>query len=67
MDSVRPYDAREYGHEAGFVIEQYRHWNFEDEESWAIPAWDEMGFADLSRVFPTIKAAQAAINSAFGI
>jgi hypothetical protein len=61
MTNIRATPASEYDLGEGFVIEQCRHWNFNDEPSWAIPAWEEMGCDHLSGVFPTRSAAEAAI------
>ena len=63
MATIRIEDAKEYGFLDGFVIEQFRQWNGDEHESWAIPAWEEMGFADLDGVFPTQAAAKAAMAS----
>lgn len=62
--AVRIAPASEYDLGDGFVIEQKRHWNFDAEESWAIPAWEEMGFGDLAGKFPTHASARRALSSA---
>lgn len=36
------------------------------EDHWIVPAWEECGLADLAGVFPTIKAAHAAISKLSG-
>ena len=60
--TIRVEDAKEYGYASGFVIEQRRHWNGDDRETWAIPAWEEMGCGDFAGIFPTREAAQAALD-----
>lgn len=62
--SIRIASAHEYDLGDGFVIEQKRHWNFAAEESWGIPAWEEMGYGDLSGTFPTHAAARRALSCA---
>lgn len=62
-ETIRVESATEYGYESGFVIEQYRYWNFEDHKSWCIAPWEEMGLGDLEGVFPTRAAAEAALAS----
>ncbi len=62
-ETVRIESAKEYGYEFGFVVEQLRYWNGDDRQTWAIPAWEEMGLGGLGGVFPTRHAAQAALNS----
>lgn len=61
--TVRIESATEYGHDAGFVIEQFRHWNFDSRESWGIPDWEEMGLGDLEGVFATRGEAEKALAS----
>jgi hypothetical protein len=52
--------ATEYGEDAGFVIERYS-----PSHGWCIPAWEEMGLADLEGVFPTREKAQQALSDSF--
>lgn len=61
--TVRIEDAKEYGYDAGFVIEQFRYWNFEDHKSWCIPAWEEMGLGSLEGVFASRDEAENALSS----
>lgn len=61
-ETVRVEDAREYGHAAGFVVEEFGYWN-DAAPTWAIPAWEERGLADLAEVFPTRAAAEAALRA----
>lgn len=60
---VRIEAASEYGLGDGFVIEQLRHWNFGAEETWAIPAWEEMGLCGLEGPFQTKEMARRALAS----
>lgn len=48
--------------EPGFIIEQLGYWNYGDQPTWAIPAWEEMGLAHFGRTYPTREAAEAIIN-----
>lgn len=62
---IRATPASDYGLGDGFVIEQRRYWNFNlDDKSWAMPAWDEIGYSNLEGVFPTRRAAERAIRDA---
>ena len=63
VGAIRVCDAREYGRDAGFVIEQFGYGQ-SDEPSWAIPAWDELGLGSLAEVFPTFHAARRALLAA---
>ena len=60
---IRVEDAKEYGHDAGFVIEQFRYWNFEDHKSWCVAPWEEMGLGCLDGVFATREEAEAALDA----
>lgn len=62
-ENIRVEEAREYGHQSGFVVEQFGYWN-QSEPFWAIPAWEERGLADLAGVFSTREEAEAAIARA---
>jgi hypothetical protein len=50
---------------AGFVIEQLGFWTT-DRKHYAIPAWEERGLPQLAERFPTMRAAQAALDEATG-
>jgi len=65
--TIRVEDAREYGHEAGFVIEQLRYWNGDDHQTWAVAPWEEMGLGALDGVFATREEAETALASEQGI
>lgn len=59
---VQAAPAAEYEKGEGWVVEQFGFWS--GREMWAIPAWEEMGYAELGDVFPTREAAEAAIREA---
>lgn len=62
VGSLQITSASEYSKGEGFVIEQLGYYN-QSEPSWAIPAWDEMGYPDLAEIYPTVEAAQKAIDA----
>jgi hypothetical protein len=53
-DDVRVSNAGEYSD--GFYIECLHDWN--SGRFWAVPAWDEWGYADLEGPFETKQAAE---------
>jgi hypothetical protein len=58
LATARVVSLLEYGHKHGFGIE--RPWR----DTYAIPAWEEMGLADLCGPFATATAAQTALETA---
>ncbi|UVK46768.1 hypothetical protein BPNPMPFG_002476 [Mesorhizobium sp. AR07] len=63
IGSLQITDAREYGYSCGVVIEQFGYWN-QNEPSWAIPAWDEIGLPDFEGVFMLQRDAERALAAA---
>jgi hypothetical protein len=45
-----------------FTIEVESYWNM-SEKSWAMPAWEEMGYPDLHHHFDSVEEALAALRA----
>lgn len=60
---IRISPASEYGKGDGYVIEMKAYWNFRDEETWAIPDWEENDLPFLAGIFATRKAAERALRT----
>ena len=54
--------ASDYGHSAGYVIEELTWLIGETKPFYAIPAWEERGLSHLAGVFPTRQDAINALN-----
>lgn len=63
MENLRIVSGAEYN-KPGFVIESLC-WQIGLDPVYAIPAWEEMGLADLCGPFSTREQALAAIDEAF--